>query len=168
MAPCAPVLGLNKQPCGCCGGRGAGDGRDGPLVGTQITQQPQGSSICPGRILHRATPVHLSQVTQGVGNVCELSLPPVPQFPCTHSLASGMPRTGRGWSCWVQIRVVWGCSTHRWGVRGFGRPSPWFGAAATSMLGNFMLIRENKEGSGSRGGGHAWGRWPHHPQRQGM
>lgn len=25
--------------------------------------------------------------------------------------------------------------------------------AATSMLGNFMLIRENKEGAGSRGGG---------------
>lgn len=54
------------------------------------------------------------------------------------------------------------------GGQGFGRPSPWFGAAATSMLGNFMLIRENKEGAGSRGGGHAWGRWPHHPQRQGM
>lgn len=70
--------------------------------------------------------------------------------------------------CWVQIRGVLECSTHRWGSGGLVARLHGSEPAATSMLGNFTLIRENKEGVGLRWGGHTWGRQACYPRRPGV
>lgn len=69
---------------------------------------------------------------------------------CTQFWPQGCPTPLRG-----LLGANWGvleCRTHRCGVRAAGCSLGLSEQAATSMLGNFTLIKENKEGAGLRWG----------------